>query len=158
MPALPHTRTLWLRRALPCVPQRPSDAGEGAASPYRAKSGSGREPIKVGPACASEGAPGCRVVAGPKPSDKGEGAVPPAGRGPGLAGRPLGWGSAQIQPARPEARQAALLQGRRSGRSQATQGGCSLSLPGKARVGPGLIAPLHLWNQSQIEGITPLHL
>ena len=59
---------------------KPSKAGVGSASPRpRAKpwSAQGREPTRVGScpesACAAEGAPGCKGVAGPKPSVAGGG-------------------------------------------------------------------------------------
>ena len=61
---------------------KPSKAGVGSASPRpRAKPGSvqGREPTRVGScpesACAGEGAPGCKGVAGSNPSVAGEGAA-----------------------------------------------------------------------------------
>ena len=87
---------------------KPSDAGEGAASP---KYGSGQEPTRVGPgpdsASAAEGTPGGKGAARPKPSDAGEGAASPPGRSPGRVGSPLGWCPAQSQPALQKARQAA---------------------------------------------------
>ena len=62
--------------------QKPSDAGEGPASPYLAKPWSDREPTRVwsGPesACALEDAAGDKGVAGPKPSDAGEEAASPS--------------------------------------------------------------------------------
>ena len=70
---------------------KPSDAWEGAASPHRAKPGSGREPTRVG--SAAGGALGCMGVAGSKPSDAGEGAAclsprakPGSGQEPTLVG------------------------------------------------------------------------
>ena len=58
---------------------KPSDAGEGAASPYWVKPGSGWKLTRVGSspdsACAAKGAPGYMGVAGPKPSYAGEGAA-----------------------------------------------------------------------------------
>ena len=100
--------------------------------------GEGRVPTRAGSgrdlACAAEGAPDCKDVAGPKLSDSEEGAAPPAGQSLGRAGSPLGWDPAQIQPARPEARHEARAL---PGQSPATQGRPSLSLPGEARVGPG---------------------
>ena len=58
---------------------RPSDAGEGTTSPYRAKPGSGREHTRVGScqntACTAEGAPGGKGVSWLKPGGSGEGAA-----------------------------------------------------------------------------------
>ena len=102
---------------------KPSDAGEGAACPHRAKPGSGREPTRVGSdsgtrgsslsppsearsgrertrvgsgpdsACAAEGAPGGKGVAGPKPSDAGKGAACPHRAKPGQGREPTRVGS-----------------------------------------------------------------
>ena len=118
--------------------------GEGAASPYRAKACSGREPTRVGScpdlACAAGGAQGCMAlpgqsratqgghsqdtpgnegVAGPTPRDSGEGTPLPAGRSPGQAGSPLGWDPAEIQPAHSKPLQAAWAS---PGRSSGKQG------------------------------------
>ena len=101
--------------------------------PPRAKPGSGQEPTRVvfcpDSACAAEGAPGCKGIAGPKPIDAGEGAAsPPAKPGSGR------------EPARPKARQAAWAS---TGRSRATQGraqplNSSGRSPGRARSPLGL--------------------
>ena len=81
--------------------QKPSDAGEGAAS-----TGLGLEPIRVGSglACAAVGAPGCKGIARQELRDAGEGAAPPARQRPGQAGSPHLWGPAQCRPVSSKAR------------------------------------------------------
>ena len=72
------------------VRQKPSFAGEGAASPHpgdpgrspvQVMPGSGQEPTRVGScrysACTAGGASGGKSVDGPKPSDAGEGSAAP---------------------------------------------------------------------------------
>ena len=121
--------------------RKPSDAGESAASPYRATPGSGREPTRMGScpssAYAAEGAPGCIDVVRQMPSYAGEGAASPhQGEARfrqclGRAGSPLGWDPVKIQPARPKASQAARAS------TDQSWGGCSPSPPGEERVGSG---------------------
>ena len=123
---------------------KPSDAGEGAASPRWVKLGSGQEPTRVGScpdsASAAEAAPGGKGVAGPKPSDAGEGAAPPplgeARVGPGAH-------SGGVPPPVPRfslrCGRCAMEHGRRQAESEQSKGWqlmAQLSPPGEARVGP----------------------
>ena len=135
---------------------KPSHAGEGAASPRRAKPGSSREPTWVGscsdPACALKAAPGGIGVAGLMPSDAGEGLASSSPRAkPGSVLGPLGWGPAEIQPgpALPKARQAAMAS---PGRSLATQGRV-LPLPTGRR--PVLARSPLGWRPPQIQPARP---
>ena len=138
---------------------KPSDAGEEATSPSRAKPGSGREPTWVGScrdsACALKTG---WASQGRSRAKQGWVQPPPApGRSPGLsrAGSPLGWGPAQGQPALPKARQAARVS---QGRSLALQGEGAASprrSPGWAGSPPGWVLPrfsLHCRRRTMLYG------
>ena len=117
--------------------------------PPRAKPGSVQEPNRVvfcpDSACAAEGAPGCKGVAGPKPIDAGEGAASPQAK-PGSGREPA--------PSRPKARQAAWAS---TGRSRATQRRVQpLHSPGRSpgRARSPVLSPLGL-GPAQIQPARP---
>ena len=96
-------------------------------------------------ACAAEGAPGCKGVAGPKPIDAGEGAASPPAK-PGSGREPA--------PSRPKARQAVWAS---TGRSRATQRRVQpLHSPGRSpgRARSPVLSPLGL-GPAQIQPARP---
>ena len=90
-----------------------------------------------GSACAAEGAPGCKGVAGPKPSDAGDGAVPP------LPGKARVGPGAHLGGIRPRfslrGGRRAMGHGRRKAEAeQASDGSSWRSYPHRAKPGSGL--------------------